>query len=767
MSQDRFAASGNQPFTATPSHPIHSNMPGNLLDEDAQSEFSLTDYWRAIRRQKWGIFGITFSCLIIGVLMVLKSVPVYQASVTILAEPVQPKATSSNQYVSTALVWLFYETQYEIIKSRAVAGRVVDALGLEAREEARRARLKESDEGKELFGINLDWREWIPEELSWLPQEWLEEKKSVAPVAGRMREVLISQLVGSLIVKGGEKSEIINIKYNSPEPELATDIANAVADAYVAFGLNSRLTSARKTTSWLNDQINELKKKVEESEAALEAYQKDTGMVDTGSRQQLISAKLASLTAEQIRAQTARSEAEIRYNQVRKIKREGGGYDSLVSVLSSSLVLDLKSKHSEMKRRVSEYSERYGDKHPKMIAAKSDLKQASRALESAINKVVDSIRKEYEVAASQERKINAMIEKQKREIGDVRGKGFALAKLEREVENNRQLYETFLGRFKEEDVAGDYDVSNVRIIDRAIVPMAPIKPNKPRMIIISVVIGLMLGIAFAVLRERLDNTFKMLEGLESQLGLPVLGLTPLLKKIKQSESVERYVSVAPRSPFTESINHIRTGVLFSNIDKPPKVLLITSATASEGKTTLSTNLALAFSNLGRTLLIECDLRKPRFGGIFPSEHKHGLTNLVSGQESLADCLRQDAENAGLFVIGAGTLPPNPLEFLSSKSFAKILDALRGQFEHIVIDAPPVLPVSDAIIVSRLVDGVILAVRSESTTHQMAADALRRLRAAHIQPLGTVLTKADTARMAHYGSHYYHYDSGYYGYGESS
>ncbi len=765
MSQDRAAFPRDQPITEVMSQQMHAN-PGNLLDDDNQSEFTLVDYWRTVRRQKWGIFGITFSCLIIGALMVLKSVPIYQASVTIHANPVQPKATSGSQYVSTALVWLFYETQYEIIKSRAVAARVVDALGLEAHEEARRARLKaESAEKKGLFGIDVNWRDWIPEELSWLPKEWQEEKKSVGPTIGQMREMLISRLVGGLVVKGGEKSEIISIKYQSPEPEFAADIANAVADAYVAFGLNSRLTSARKTTSWLNNQINELKEKMEESEAALEAYQKNTGMVNTGSRQQLISAKLASLTAEQIRAQTAKSEAEIRYNQVRKIKQEGGGYDSLVSVLNSSLVLNLKSKQSEMARRVSEYSERYGEKHPKMIAAKSDLQQANRALQSAINKVVDSVRKEYEVASSQDRKINAMITKQKREIGDVRGKGFALAKLEREVENNRQLYETFLGRFKEEDVAGDYDISNVRIIDRAIVPMAPIKPNKPRMIIISVVIGLMLGIVFAVLRERLDNTFKTLEDLENKLGLPVLGMTPLLKKLKQDESAERYVSAAPRSPFTESINHIRTGVLFSNIDKPPKVILVTSATASEGKTTLSTNLALAFSNLGRTLLIECDLRKPRFGSIFPSEHKHGLTNLVSGQGTLADCAYKNTENTELFVIGAGTLPPNPLEFLSSQSFAKLLEALRSRFEHIIIDAPPVLPVSDAIIVSRMVDGVILAVRSESTTHQMAADALRRLRAAHIQPLGAVLTKGDAARMAHYGSHYYHYDSGYYGYGE--
>jgi len=766
LSQGRSAVSGDQSFAVTAGNQIHSNMPGGLLDDDLQDDFSLVDYWRTVRRQKWGILGITFSCLIIGVLVALKSVPIYQASVTIHASPIQPKVTTGNQYVSTSLVWLFYETQYEIIKSRAVAARVVDELGLEAHEEARRARLKaEAAEGKELFGVSLDWRDLIPRELSWLPKEWQEEKKSVEPTAGQLREVLISRLVRGLVAKGGEKSEIINIKYQSPEPELATEIANAVADAYVAFGLNSRLTSARKTTSWLNDQINELKKKMEESEAALEAYQKDTGMVNTGSRQQLISTKLASLTAEQIRAQTAKSEAEIRYNQVRKIKKEGGGYDSLVSVLNSSLVLNLNSKQSEMKRRVSEYSERYGEKHPKMIAAKSDLQQADKALKSAINKVVDSIRKEYEVASSQERKINAMISKQKREIGDVRGKGFALAKLEREVENNRQLYETFLGRFKEEDVAGDYDISNVRIIDRAIVPMAPIKPNKPRIIMISVVIGLILGIAFALLRERLDNTFKTLESLENQLGLPVLGMAPLLKKLKRGESAERYVSVAPRSPFTESINHIRTGVLFSNIDKPPKVLLVTSATAGEGKTTLSTNLALAFSNLGRTLLIECDLRKPRFGGIFPSEHKHGLTNLVSGQESLKDCVHQDRENTELHVIGAGTMPPNPLEFLSSETFAKALEVLRDRYEHIVIDAPPVLPVSDAIIVSRMVDGAILAVKSESTTQQMAADALRRLRAAHIQPLGTVLTQADAARMAHYGSHYYHYDSGYYGYGE--
>jgi len=242
---------------------------------------------------------------------------------------------------------------------------------------------------------------------------------------------------------------------------------------------------------------------------------------------------------------------------------------------------------------------------------------------------------------------------------------------------------------------------------------------------------------------------------------------PLLKKLAKTNQPERHVGTAPRSPFAESINHIRTGILFSNIDHPPKVVLVTSATSAEGKTTLSNNLALAFSNLGRTLLIEADLRKPRFGGIFPAEDSRGLTDLVSGKDELKVCMWQDEVNEKLFVIGAGTLPPNPLEFLSSESFAKTLQALRSKFAHIVIDAPPVLPVSDAIIVGRLVDGVILATRAEATTHQLARDALGRLQAAHIRPLGSVLTMADAARMAHYGSHYYHYDSGYYGYGDEA
>ncbi|VAX07320.1 Tyrosine-protein kinase EpsD [hydrothermal vent metagenome] len=739
-----------------------------MLDDDPQGEFDLVGYWRAIRRQKWGILGITLSCVIIGAMMALKAVPIYQATVTILAKPIQPRVTTTNQYANNALIFLFYETQYEIIKSRAVAARVVDKLGLATKEEARRARQQAESVAKEQSGLSLNWRSWVPDELSWLPDEWLGQHEPIALTAEQRREALISRLAGGLVVKGGDQSEIISIKYDSPDPEFAAEFVNAVADAYVAFGLHSRLTSARKTTSWLNDQITELKKKMEESEAALEVYQQSTGMVDTSSRQQVISTKLASLSVEQIKAQTAKSEAEIRYNQVLKIKQQGGGYGSLVSVLNSALVLGLNSKYSEMERRVSEYSDRYGHKHPKMIAAESDLKQADKALRSAINKVVESIRKEYDFAVAQERRVNALIKKQKREIGDVRGKGFALAKLEREVENNRQLYETFLGRFQEEDVVDEYDISNVRIIDRAIVPMTPIEPNIPRMRMISVVAGLVLGIMFAVVRERLDNTFKTLETLETKLGLPVLGLAPLLKKIQRSESAESYVSIAPRSPFAEALNHVRTSVLFSNIDQPPKVLLVTSATASEGKTTLSTNLAIAFSTLGRTLLVECDLRRPRFGGIFPREQQHGLTNLVSGQESLNACVFQNEEHSGeLFVLGAGTVPPNPLEFLSSKSFAKALDILRKHYEHIVIDAPPVLPVSDAIVVASMVDGVILAVKAESTTYQMANTALRRLKAAQIQPLGSVLTMADASRMAYYGGQSYdYYDSGYYGYGES-
>ncbi len=712
-------------------------------------------YWRIVKQNLWQIlaYGVLFG--LIGLLIGFRATPIYRADVKLLAEPVEARVNGSNQWVSTALVWLFYETQKEIILSRNIALKVVDDLDLVDYYAHKAA--GEEEAAPTLF--SLDWRLWLPE-------AWRGEPKQ-EPDREQQRLALADRVVGGLSVDIGKDSQVITISYDSPDPELAARVANAVAASYRDFGLSSRMSTAQQQTLFLNQQLAELRDKVTRAEQALQDYQQREGLIDSESRGKMISAELAGLSQQLIAAQAKRSEAEIRYREVQRLRNSPDAYDSLAAVLNSSLISKLREKQSELYRRVSELSERYGEKHPKMIAARSELAEATRVLKKAVDKVVGGLKQEYEVARKQEQKLRSLIARSKDTVQALRGKGFELAKYEREAENARQVYEEYLSRLNELDVTGDYDVSNVRVIDQAVVPGAPYKPNKVRILLGATFLGLLVGVLVAFLRDRLDASFRLLEHAEERLGLPGLGIVPLVRAKEIDSPPERVVEHAPHSPFAESINHIRTGILFSNIDNPPKVVMVTSSAAGEGKTTLAVNLAASFAQMGRTLLVEADLRRPRLADVFDIDSGLGLTDLIVTPDQAQACLARPRDGLDLHVLPAGSSLPNPLEFLSSEAFSRMLEVMAKRFAHIIIDAPPVLPVSDSIVMSRLADAVIMAVRADHTNDRTAREAVKRLRAAHIAPVGVVLTQANIKRMADFGgNHYadYSYYGGDHGYG---
>lgn len=713
-------------------------------------------YWRILKQNLFRIFAYGFLFAVIGLLIAVKSTPIYRADVKMLAEPVESKVNSSNQWVSTALVWLFYETQKEIILSRNIALKVVGQLDLV---EYYDREAKKAAENEPKF-FSLDWRLWLPEQWRGEEAEPLtEEEKRLAIADG---------LIADLNAEISKESQIITVSYDNKDPQLAAKVVNSVAGTYRDFGLASRMATAQQQTVFLNEQLAELRTKVTKAEQELQAYQQAEGLIDSESRHKMIGAELAGLSEQLIVAQAKRSEAEIRYREVQRLQKDEGSYDSLAAVLQSNLISRLREKQSDQSRKVSELTDRYGEKHPKMIAARSELAEATRVLKQSVSKVVGSLKQEYQVALQQEQKLRALMGRSKSEIQNLRGKGFELAKYEREAENARQVYEQFLSRLSELDVTGDYDVSNVRVIDEAAVPKVPYKPHKLRILLGAAFLGLLFGTFVAFMRDRLDTSFKLLDQAEEKLGLVGLGIVPLLKA-KEFDSVpERVLESAPHSPFAESINHIRTGVLFSNIDQPPQVIMMTSSTAGEGKTTLASNLAASFSQMGRTLLIECDLRRPRIGGVYGIKGSLGLTDLIMTPDKIQECVVKPSEKQDFYVLPAGSSLPNPLEFLSSDSFGRLLEALRKKFTHIVVDAPPVLPVSDSIVMSRRMDAVVMVVRADHTNDRMAKEAVKRLRAAHVLPIGVVLTQANIKRMADYGGNYYadysYYGTGY-GYGD--
>ena len=311
----------------------------------------------------------------------------------------------------------------------------------------------------------------------------------------------------------------------------------------------------------------------------------------------------------------------------------------------------------------------------------------------------------------------------------------------------------------EADVSGDYDASNIRIIDNATIPEFPVKPRASLIVAASLVFGVFFGLVFAFARELMGNVFRTPDQLEQELALPSLGVTPLVKKKKGGVEPEKQYIADQRSTFAEAINTIRTGLIFSNIDNPPKSILITSTNGSEGKTTLAINLAVALSQMDKTLLIEMDLRKPAVGKDLDIKADMGLSDLLSGKTD-ANVFHQVEGAPNLSVITCGTIPPNPMELISSKRFANLLHSLRERFTHIVIDSPPTLPVSDSCVLAKMVDATIIAVKAEETKISMAKETITRLRKVNATITGVVLTQASPQKMSYYGEHYY--QDSYYG-----
>ena len=718
-----------------------------------QDTIDISQYIRILKRRKWSIILVTFLSLVLGVYYLSKATPIYQASAKIQADPVQPNASAQDQYIMNSMVFLFYETQYEIIQSRKVAETVVDKLDLVNKYKVELEELKAEGGNKGLLDpLKAFIKGFIADE---------EEQKSgpVELTDNQLRTMLAQAIQAGLSVSGGTQSQIINISYQSEDPLLAAEIVNAISESYIEFGLEARLSQIKDTAEWLSEQLEELRVTLQESEDKLRNFRLSQNLMDTEQQQRIANTQLQTLNTELVRAQTQLSEAQEIYSQVQQLEREGGDYRALGPVLQSNTIRDLVREESTLSRKVQELSERYGEKHPKMIAARSDLASAQANLDREALKIVENIRKEYRLAQVQEKNIRDLITQTTTDLQSYQGDSFELTRLEREVENNRRVYESFLGKLMEADVSGDYDASNIRIIDNATIPEYPVKPRGALIIAASLVFGAFFGVVFAFVRELMGNVFRTPDQLEQELSLPSLGITPLVKKKKGNVAPEKQYIADQRSTFAEAINTIRTGLMFSNIDNPPKTILITSTNGSEGKTTLAINLAVALSQMDKTLLIEMDLRKPAVGRDLGIKADMGLSDLLSGKTD-TNVFHQVEGAPNLSVITCGTIPPNPMELISSKRFANLLQSLRDRFTHIVIDSPPTLPVSDSCVLAKMVDATIVAVKAEETKISMAKETITRLSKVNATITGVVLTQASPQKMSYYGEHYY--QDSYYG-----
>lgn len=713
-----------------------------------EPQLDLLEYWRSISKRKWAI--LLFACMVtvLAAAIVFSITPVYRATTTLLIESSKAKVVSiEDVYSGASANREYFQTQFEIIKSREVALKAIKALKLWEHPEFD-PRLKEASFIQKTL-VSLG----ITKEPA--PIEWDEEKLGRAVYGQFSRQLFIEPVRQSLLV---------NISFESTSPALAAQVANTMANTYITNDFDARYAMTRKASEWLEGQLEGLKAKLEESERNLQAYRERTGILNIKDLAQSgVGRQVDDLMQRLTQLRLRRAEAESVYDQI-KSARPGEDLSSLPAVLRDPSVSNAKAQESLAERKLAEISERYGPEHPRYVAAAADLKTARDASKRAVDLVVTSVTREMESSLATERSLEASLNRARGGVQNLNRKEFELSVLEREVASNQQMYQMFVTRAKETSVSSEIDSSVARVMDQATEPSSPIKPQKMQIVAIALVVGLLIAVLAALLIDQLDNTLKSTQDVESRLKAPLLSALPKLAKAEtRRTATARILLDKPSSIFSEAVRTTRTGVLLSAIDQTHRVLLVTSSLPAEGKSTVAINLALAHSQTQRTLLIDADMRRPSVArGLELPPAAKGLSNLVSGSSALQECVHL-LDGTNLHVIPAGTTPPNPLELLMSARFRETLEALGQQFETIIIDSPPVELVSDAVVLASHATGVIYVVKAYATPYQLVRKGLAKLQHAGGHLLGITLNQFDFAKAEKYHGEYSGY--GKYGYGK--
>ncbi len=673
-------------------------------------ETHLKDYLRVVYRRKRivaAVFVIAFSVILIGI---LSRPQVYMASTRVIIEKSEQSGLQPNYYMPYDPE--FYETQYQLIKSPAVAKRVVEMLSLDR------------TYGSYVKGDMKD--------LS----------------SGLSVEELADMISSGVVVKPVKGSRIVNISYMSGNPELAYLVVNSVAKAYIKEVLEMKTASSRYIIDWLSEKSEEERAKLLRAERALQDYMKANDIVTLENRIALIPQKLSEFGTQLTRAETKKYEMEALYNKVKEaVDLEKA--ETVPAVSSDPALQALKGHMLKAEQNIIELkSRKYGEKHPVMIRAKEGLKALKEKREQETKRVIESIRNEYELAMTREENLHALLAGAKKEAHDLNEKFIQYKALKRDLESDRELYSVLVKKVKEQGITEHMKDINIWILEEAKKPAYPVNPNTGLNIMFGLVVALLGGVGLAFFVEYLDNTVKSSDETEAKLGVHVLGVVPLL--MPKGKPIEGIVESEPRSSCSEMYKAIRTSLLFSSNGGPLKTILIASMEPKEGKTATAVNLAMAISQYkSSVLLIDADLRKPDVHNVFKLDNGRGLSDYLAGDPNI----KIHKAMKSLDVITAGGLLPNPSELLGSERMVELLKRLGKKYDIIVIDSPPLMSVTDALILSKVVDGTLVVARAGKTTYEVARKGLKSLSDLNSHVLGIVLNALDLKKSDYY---YYRY-----------
>jgi succinoglycan biosynthesis transport protein ExoP len=724
-------------------------------------EVHLADYLRVLYKHRWMAFTAFVLVVLSTAVYTFTATPIYEATVQILIEAEDPNVVNFQEVLEQAQrTNEYYQTQYRILESRALARRTLDSLKLWAHPQfSREAAERQQESGwspSAIFAAPVDAvSDWL---TGWLAPAPARELPGAGETVAQAEA--IDRFLSHLTVSPVRNSRLVDVKFRSPDPQLAANIANSLARNYIEQNLELRLQSSKEATDWLAQQLAEQRRQVEASERALQEYRERNDAVSLEDRQNIVVQKLADLNAAVTRARTERIQKEAAYNQIRAVQNNRAALDTLPAIVSNTFIQNQKAELAELQRQQAQMSERLGPKHPDMLKITLAIEAAQARIDAEIAKVVESLRNDYQQALAQERELAAALDQQKREALDLNRKGIEYGVLARDAAANRQVFESLMQRMKETGVSSELRTSNIRIVDEAEVPRQPALPRRRLNLLLSMAIGSMFAVGLAFVLEYLDNRIKNPDEIKQHLGLPFLGLVPNLEAsargTKSGNNGRDAWLINDSMPpnFVESFRALRTNLLFSSASEGSRSIVVTSTGPGEGKSLVASNLAVALAMTGeRVLLLDADMRKPRVHEIFGKPQVPGLSNVLVGTAKASESVHR-TNVATLWVMPSGEHPPNPPELLGSKRCKDLLASLGEHFDWVIIDTPPVMAVTDAAVIAHRATGVLFVVGAEMTARGAAQRAVEQLEHAKAKFLGALLNRVDLEHQAYYYSQYY-------------
>ena len=716
-----------------------------------QQESAFRDYYRILKKHKSVILSSVLIVMTLVTIATFRMTPLYEASARIAISKEDTADSLHLNQASNDPDWNFdynveLDTQAKILQSDTLALKVIVDLQLEK---------------NKAVGADVSPKADKP-------------VKTIA-VDTRKESDALGRWHGSLAVSKIPRTRMIEIKFTSPDPKLAAQIVNALAAAYVENNFKARYESTMQASEWLSKQLADLQLKVETSQAALVKYERDNGIVGIDEKQNTITSKLDQLNKELTQAEQDRVQKQANYQLV-----TSGDLDAIPELSSNGLIQRFREEEGSLQKQLAQATTEFGPSYPKVLELNNQIKQIDASIKNETARIAARKHSEYESAASQEKMLRAAFEEQKQQANQLNEKAIFYNQLKHDADSNRALYDELQQKLKEAGITSGLKSSNVRVVDVARAPVIPSKPNVPSNLAMGFLLGLVGGVALAFVMESMDNTVRTPEQVESLSGLPSLGMIPLSldmntnkKKSQPSvalttqaqtdlrkSTVSLLAHARPKSEVAESYRALRTSILLSSIGSAPKVIMVTSALPQEGKTTTSINTAIVLAQKGgKVLLVDADMRRPTIHQTFKLRNRTGLSTVLTGSSSADDLIVPSSILPNLFVLPAGPPPPHPAELLDSNMMRGLLDKWRQQYDHIVIDTPPVLSVTDAVLLSAQMDTVLLVIRSAQTSK----DALRRSRdilaQVNARVMGVVVNAIDLQSPDAY---YYYYGSNYAG-----